>query len=283
MADTDHLPSNSYIPDRRGLGRPVDRRQETYVASAHVSRPIPPHGDVSPEGDRIWPEPSMTTRVLVYGGTALAAAAATAGAVLAVRKVADLVTGNDELDRDADDAAERARMRVYDEARGRSSAPRFAAMPEREREAMRARARARMRQDDAERDRLRASARTSRAEEHQPRRPSRPRRSFQPMGFLDDVEHTAQRLTRTVNEVVAGLGAAVAAFRSVSAQAQDIMEDFGDTANQVRSFLNSTGSATDSTRSRARYRRPSRSDVVDLRDPAETVQVDDDMGRTHRL
>ena len=78
MADTDHLPSNSYIPQGGGLGRPVDRRQETYQPSGHASRPIPPHGDVSPDGRRVWPQPSMTSRVLVYGGMGIAAAAATA-------------------------------------------------------------------------------------------------------------------------------------------------------------------------------------------------------------
>lgn len=303
MADTDHLPSNSYIPERGGLGRPVDRRQETYQPSGHASRPIPPHGDVSRKGDRIWPQPSMTSRVLVYGGAAIAAAAATAGTVLAVRKVADLVTGNDDLDRDADRAAEKARVRVYDEARGRYAAPRMAAMSEREREDMRARARARMRQDDAERDRLRTDAqagrhggsRPPRPQKGERRRPSQPRRPFQPMGFLDDVEHTAQRLTRTVNEVVSGLGAAVAAFRSVASQAQDVMHEFGDTANQVRSFLGTVGGGAGqetgrSTPRRDPYRRPSRSDVVDLRDPADGASGnagastgDAETGRTHRL
>lgn len=305
MADTDHLPSNSYIPESGGLGRPVDRSQETYQPSGYASRPIPPHGDVSPDGDRVWPRPSMTSRVLVYGGAGIAAAAATAAAVLTVRKVADLVTGNDELDRDADRAADRARVQVYDEARGRYAAPRMAAMPEREREAMRARARARMRQDDAERDRLRADARRRsdedngagrRRDQESGSRRAKPRRPMiQPMGFLDDVEHTAQRLTRTVNEVVTGLSAAVTAFRSVASQAQDVMHQFGDTAHQVRSFLGTgsgdSGSATGRRTSRRDpYRRPSRSDVVDLRDPADTAAAGADTltggadaGRTHRL
>ena len=298
MADTDHLPSNSYIPQSGGLGRPVDRGQETYRPSGHVSRPTPPHGDVSPEGDRAWPKPSMTSRVLVYGGAGIAAAAATAAAVLAVRKVADLVTGGDELDRHAERVAEKARVRVYDEAHGRYSAPRMAAMTERDREAMRARARARMRQDDAERDRLRSDARRKQDEDGRrkqgdddgPRQRAKPRRPMiQPMSFLDDVEHSAQRLTRTVNEVVSGLGAAVSAFRSVASQAQDVMHEFGDTANQVRSFLGTaTGGAArgGSDRSAPRrdpYRRPARSDVVDLRDPADAAPGGEDNGRTHRL
>jgi hypothetical protein len=284
MADTDNLPSNSYIPDRGGLGRPVDRGQETSERSDHVSRRIPPHGDVSPEGDRAWPRPSMTSRVVVYGGTALAAAAATAAAVLAVKKVADVVTGNDELDRDADEAAERARVKVYDEASGRRSAPRYVAMSEREREAMRARARDRMRQEEIERDRLRANARRNRDDERDaPRsRPRPPRPAVQPMGFLDDVEHTAKRLSRTVNEVAAGINAAVAAFRSVSTQAEQVMREFSGTAEQVRSFLG-TGSDSAGAR-RDPYRRPRRSDVVDLRDTAEAMPpTNDPDARTHRL
>ena len=106
--DEGQMPANRYIPDNRGLGRPVDRSQERYEPSHLGPRRTLPHGDVTRDGAHAWPRPSMTSRVLVYGGAALAAAAVTAGTVLAVRKVADLVTGNDELDRDADRAAEQA-------------------------------------------------------------------------------------------------------------------------------------------------------------------------------
>lgn len=269
MADSDHLPSNSYIPEGRGLGRPVDRRQESYEPSGHASRAIPPHGDVSQDGTRVWPQPTMTSRVLVYGGAAIAAAAATAGVVLAARKVADMVTGNDELDREADDQADRARSRVYDEARGRGS--RLMAMPEREREAMRDRARARMRADEAERSRLRSEARRNHDDSHRPRRkaaPSRARGASKPLGFLDDVEDTAQRLTQTVNNVVSSIGGAVAAFRSVASQAEGVMRDFHQAADQVRGFLD-TGRGAGSAPFRDPYRRPSRRDMVDLRDSGD--------------
>lgn len=282
MADTDNLPSNSYIPQGGGLGRPVDRRQERYEPSGHASRRIPPHGDVSRDGERIWPRPSMTSRVVVYGGAAIAAAAATAGVVLAARKVADMVTGNDDLDREAEDAADRARVKVYDEARGRYTTPRMAAMPEREREAMRARARARMHDDEAQRSRLRSEAR--RRHDDEPRKPRRPRPGVRPMGFLDDVEQTAQRLTRTVNEVVQGIGSAVAAFRSVAAQAEGVMRDFHGAADQVRSFLDTgRGAGTNANPRRDPYKRPARRDVVDLRDGGLAAQEDSDPARTHRL
>lgn len=52
------------------------------------SRRIPPHGPVSPDGRHAWPQPSRASRLIVYGGVALAAAGLTAGAVLLGRKLA---------------------------------------------------------------------------------------------------------------------------------------------------------------------------------------------------
>lgn len=55
------------------------------------SRRIPPHGEVSPDGTRVWPRPSRGTKWLVWGGVGLATAAATAGTVIAARKLAELL------------------------------------------------------------------------------------------------------------------------------------------------------------------------------------------------
>ena len=52
------------------------------------SRRVPPHGPVSPDGSRAWPQPSQTSRLIVYGGVALAVAGLTAGTVLLGRKLA---------------------------------------------------------------------------------------------------------------------------------------------------------------------------------------------------
>ncbi|SEH70560.1 hypothetical protein [Paracoccus alkenifer] len=231
MADSDHLPHNTHIP--AGGGQRAPRLE---------SRRIPPHGDVSPEGDRIWPQPSNTARLLVYGGTALGVAAATAAGVLAVRKIADLVSGNDALDREADraaeQAAERARARVYAAAKSAPSArataaPRFSAMPEPAADELRARRR--MRQD----------APTRRPPHEKPRaqggppRPDPSPRTARKQGFLDEVESNAQRVTRTINEVAGAVGAAITGFRSVAAQADSIMREFGGAADQLRSFLGS--------------------------------------------
>lgn len=301
MADTDRLPPNSYTPNKGGLGRPVDRSQESYQPSPFAPQRTLPHGDVSLDGKRAWPQPSMTSRVLTYGGAALAAAAVTAGAVLAVRKVADLVSGNDELDRTADRAAEKARARVYDADRGR--APAFADLSEREREAMRARARRRAEEDSASAARLRAEAnrgdgraRRRDAETSDAPRPMRARRPHppqaNPLGFLGDIDQTAQRLAQNVNGVVGSIGAALAAFRSVSGQAEGIIRDFGDTADQIRGFLNRGRPADEPAPAyrpnasrpqpeRDPYQRPARRDVVDLRDP--DPELAEDGARTHRL
>ena len=287
--DAGRMPENSYIPDEngragRGLGRRVDRSQEAYAPSPYAAQKVLPHGRVNREGDRAVPDHSMTSRVLVYGGAAIAAAAATAGVVLAVRKVADLVSGNDELDRDADRAAEKARQRVY--GAGRTMPPRLAGMTEREREAMRARARDRFEQDNRERERTRAEAR-ARADRHDDRAP-RPRRATRPsrssLGFLGDIEQSAASLSRNLNGIVGTVGAAMAAFRQVADQAEGVVREFHGTADQIRSFLGTGGTgAPRSARpahERDPYRRPARRDVVDLR---ETEPVEGESVRTHRL
>lgn len=70
--------------------RPVPEGHR-HPHEAPRSRRIPPHGDVSPDGTRAWPQPSRAARWLVWGGTALAIAGATAGAVIAARKASDLL------------------------------------------------------------------------------------------------------------------------------------------------------------------------------------------------
>lgn len=65
--------------------RPAHQRPE--------SRRIPPHGDVSPDGSRIWPRPSPGAKWLVWGGTALVAAVLTAGTVIAARHAVAALSG----------------------------------------------------------------------------------------------------------------------------------------------------------------------------------------------
>ena len=72
--------------------RPVPEGHR-HPAGPSESRRIPPHGDVSPDGSRVWPRPSPTAKWLVWGGTALAAAAVTAGTVIVARQLLDAATG----------------------------------------------------------------------------------------------------------------------------------------------------------------------------------------------
>ncbi|MDO5704880.1 MAG: hypothetical protein Q4G49_07365, partial [Paracoccus sp. (in: a-proteobacteria)] len=164
------------------------------------SRRIPPSGDVSPDGDREWPHPNLTSQVVVYGGAAIMAAAATAGVVLALRKVSDLISG------DGNDV----RPRV---------APRFADLEDDERDAIRRRVREQAREDARHAARMRAQAARER---HGPR------------------SNAAQSLSQRVDQVsgsLNGLLSAFAGFRSVAAQAGNIAREFSDAADIVRSVL----------------------------------------------
>lgn len=263
MADNDHLPQPPHPAANGGPDRPQPG------APRMESRRIPPHGDVSPRGDRVWPRPSMTAKVLVYGGTALGVAAATAAGVLAVRKVADLVSGNDALDRKAEraaeQAAEQARAQVYAAAR----APRFAipAAPAPDREEMRARARAKMREDAIARRRLREKTRMP-----PPSGGARAARAAQPprrRGLLDEIESNARRMTRTIDDVVGSVGAAVAGFCRVAGQADSVMREFGGAADQLRSFFGGGHAPRDDARDDARNdaRRPRAADEPFRRAP----------------
>lgn len=307
------LPSNNYIPQHRGPGARVDRAQETYEPSRHRPRVVLPHGTVSRDGAHAEPEHSLTSRVLVYGGAAIAAAALTAGAVLAVGTVVDIVSGNDEIDRDADRAADRARDAVYDRASGRN-APRFAAMDERERAGMRSRASVRLRQDEAERARIRSRAtetfgprgndpsgedrpRPPRPEGDRPhreqgrherpahmrsRRPRPPHESG--LGFLGDIEHSGKNIAQSITGIMQAVTAAMEGFRQVAGQAEGVVREFSNTADNIRGFLDAgrggEGQQDDRPfRSKQPFRRPARRDIVDLRDNGS----DDDSARTHRL
>lgn len=290
--DAGQMPGNSYIPQARGLGKPVDRSQERYRPSPHYARQVPPHVDAGATSGS-GPEHSLTSRVLVYGGAAVGAAALTAAAIMGVRKVVDLVTGDDEIEREAERAADRARERVRKSGSRGGAVPRFAEMTEREREAMRARARARAAGEDDLRARLRAEALENRGPQSVrpdhaggPRpgharppqgRPPQRRAGASSLGLLGDIEHTAQSLTRNLNGVVGAVGAAMTAFRSVAEQAEGIVRQFHDTAEGIRGFLGNPkrGAAPRGDS----YRRPSRRDVVDLRDDQDAG----DEARAHRL
>lgn len=66
----------------RDMKRDASRHAGFIHTGATESRRIPPSGHVSPDGRRNWPEPSMTSRIAVYGGVALAVAGGTAGLIM---------------------------------------------------------------------------------------------------------------------------------------------------------------------------------------------------------
>lgn len=94
--------------------RPVSDDHKAPPPDLGVRR-ILPHGDVSRDGLSRAPSPSLTAKILTYGGAGIVAAAATAGVVLAGRKLIDAIT-EDEPD--------------FGTPRPRRSAPRHAAMAE---------------------------------------------------------------------------------------------------------------------------------------------------------
>ncbi len=270
-------------------GDPVDRRQETYRPSPYASQVTPPHGRVTPDGKRAYPHPSLTARVLVWGGMAVAAAAVTAGSVLAVNKVVDLVAGDDEPDHDHRET-HRAHSHdaMHDAPRPRRSlAPRFADMTEAERAQMRRRQRAREADMERHADAIRAQAK-----DHRPMR----RRRKPQMGLLEEIETNARHISASAEGIMASLGAAIAGFRTVAGQAEGVIREFSHTADQVRGFLGTADRSTSARKTpetrRESFKRPLKREMVDLRDDADAARArgqDADkmqptsQARTHRL
>lgn len=258
-------------PSTALFGPAVDRSQESYRPSPYESRMVPPSGDVSPDGTTAYPAPSTTAKVLTWGGAGLAAAAVTAGGILAVRKIADMVSGQDRVTARADAAAEAARERVYAESRGqRPRTPRFAELSDEDRSAMHRRVRAEIAATEHVREGARDAAQISRAAP----RPRRPETTL-----LDDV----MRASGGLQGLVSSVSMALAGFRAVAQQAEGVVREFHGTADQIRGFL-------DESRARTRqadagsFRKPRATDVVDLRDaPTPGLSEAAHDARTHRL
>lgn len=189
--------------------RPVPKGHHPASQSVHrkmVSSRIPPSGHVSPDGRRVWPTPTLTAKVIVWGGVALGIAGLTAATALTARKL----VGSDEPERAADRHGPVP------------AAPRFAQMDESEREAMRRRVREQAREDSRTKALLRAKASRS-----------RPRRG----NFAEDLTKTANELSEGLNGVAQSLTTAFNAFRGVSQQANAIVGDFVTAADQLRAVV----------------------------------------------
>lgn len=174
------------------------------------SRHIPPSGDVSPDGSRPWPQPSNTSRVLVWGGIAIAAAALTAGAVIAGRQVGSMIAGDDS--------------------------PRPATGRDHQREL--AEAAARGRAEGAEALRREAARRRAAAKAGEARMKSETRRvQRRAKGLVEDIAENTHRLNSSVGSLFSSLGAAMTGFRSVAGQSSSILREFSETAQTIRAFL----------------------------------------------
>lgn len=173
---------------------------------APYSSRIPPPGPMSPDGRRVWPRPSLTARIVVWGGVAAATAAATAGAVILGRAAANALSADDPAPRRVDPRTPRDPATL---------APRFAELDEDAREAVRRRARERARAQ-MQRDR---AARVRAAERR---------------NIVGDITESAAELSGSLNSVAAAVDRAFGSFRSVAAQSSAIIAEFGAAADLIR-------------------------------------------------
>lgn len=191
----------------------ADDRAATRAKSAapypyrpmHSSR-IPP-SDEGPYRGLRRRGPSLTTKLLVWGGIGVVTAAATAAAILATRRPED-----EHRDRPALMASG-----------PRPLAPRFAEMDDEAREAVRRRDRERALRERNRIARMRALAARERVA---------PRRNA-----AREMADTASSLSGSLNGLVGSLTSAMAGFRQVAGQAGGILREFSDAADVARDFL----------------------------------------------
>ncbi len=229
-------PQLSDAPDTRET--PSGPRTASDDAQGHGSpyeaRRTPPHGDVSPDGKRIWPAPSQTSRMLVWGGMAIGAAALTAASVLAARRVVEMVQGDDEAPEPRPARPQRPRPQPDHSAAhhtAASLAPRFAEMSDHARQEIRDRTRERELEDALAAAHQRAEA-AEKALKRANRR-SRPARK----DFIREVETNTRRLGGSAESAIGSLSAAFSGFRAVAGQATGIIGEFENAARLVRGLL----------------------------------------------
>ena len=259
--------------------RPVPEGHR-HPAGPSESRRIPPHGDVSPDGSRVWPRPSPTAKWLVWGGTALAAAAVTAGTVIVARQLLDAATG--------------PRRRTDPE---RSMAPRFADLTPEERAAMRRRVRDRDDENARHLARLRAEASleagvAADAAHARPRRHPAPRPAPRP-SLMQEVEANTASLQNGLENVMQALDTAVSGFRTVAGQTSGILREFDGAAGLIRGLFGGGQAAPTCCPQKSRHHAGDEPPMPDLRDdplthdpldgPDEAEGPADHNPRLHRL
>ncbi|AGT07831.1 hypothetical protein JCM7686_0722 [Paracoccus aminophilus JCM 7686] len=229
-SETDRLLSDTGEDREPRLGSRPAQDEPFAFGSPYESRRIPPSGDVSPDGSRIWPQPSTTSKLLVWGGMGIAAAALTAGAVIAGRHVGEMIRGEDK----PQPRAPRPNPARPDEVRMATLAPRYAELSPAERDALRNRNRQREYEEELRIARARAEAaeRALEAERGRPR-PSRRRRA----DFMREVERNTRHLSGSVDSAMGSFGAAFSGFRAVATQAAGLVSEFGTAAKLIRGMM----------------------------------------------
>lgn len=182
-------------------------------------RPVP-EGHIPASGRSLsrQPETTLSTKIIVWGGVALGVAGATAAALTAARKIAD-VTRDDPRPR---------RWQTYYGDRMTGMAPRFAELDEADREAIRKRVRAQAREDAQNAAKQRAEA-------------GRKRDTIRGSGnFAHDLTRTAGDLSNSIDGVTNSLVKAFDSFRGVALQSGRILSEFAAAAEQIRSIMGRT-------------------------------------------
>lgn len=269
--DTRPLTEAERISQTRFGARPIPKGHRRAKTADEDYRRIPPHGDVSPDGQRIWPQPSAAAKLLVWGGTAAAAVAVTAGTALVLRRVTDALSGDtskprpkpararptrhgfadvgpesrrpQQSRRDNTDDDRPVQERAHREARPETARPETGGSKGDRFEDAQFR---NHRRDDRMRDAQDVARGASyprearhplnQDEEFRPRR--RPRRR-KPRNLIAEFEDNSRRMTQSVDGVFGSLGTAVTGFLSVARQAGTIMREFGDAADLVRAVMDS--------------------------------------------
>ena len=245
-------------PASRNAAPAGDDRRGEAPNSPYESRRIPPSGDVSPDGQRIWPRPSLAAKVLVWGGTGIAAAALTAGTILAARRLAEIAGGGSHHREDAPRPQSRAAAAPVRTAPPASSpahlAPRFADLADEARDAMIARSRHRELEDALAAAEMRAKAAEEalRRARIEARSKARHRARPKAQSLLSEVESNTRKIGSSAESTINSLGAALTGFRAVAGQAGSIISDFEGAAKLIRSLFAQGKEAAGEAAGRAR-------------------------------
>ena len=231
-------------PASRNAAPAGDDRRGEAPNSPYESRRIPPSGDVSPDGQRIWPRPSLAAKVLVWGGTGIAAAALTAGTILAARRLGEIAGGGSHHREDAPRPQSRAAaappVRTAPPASSPAHlAPRFADLADEARDAMIARSRHRELEDALAAAEMRAKAAEEalRRARIEARSKARHRARPKAQSLLSEVESNTRKIGSSAESTINSLGAALTGFRAVASQAGSIIGDFDNAARLIRGLL----------------------------------------------